>query len=381
MNTSPLSRILLVNSSSSKAADLENTIDKKPGFIITKISPSEIAEEPSAGTADLILVNIDHLGEDELLIFPEIRARAPETPLILLSEDLPPESMRQLFKFNVQDWLQKPFSDQEILDSIRSAVRVTRVTTNKVHAVISCVGGAGATTVAINMADIAANKLSRKSPDVALIDLDFSTGNCGYVLNMVSTFNLGTVASAPRRIDAEFISVIQQKHEGKFFLYSFKRPEVNTEINGYELVLRLLDAVTAEHGTTFLDIPYYATEWRDDVLSAVNSCTLVTELNLPAIKHTLDLIEHLRSLRGANFPIQVFFNKHKSSLFGSRVPKRKLKELFPDTPFGYLPLDESLIGEAVDRGVLPSSISGRAKFLKVLTKYMKSADMMGQVEK
>ncbi|MBD3666212.1 hypothetical protein H9Q16_19940 [Sulfitobacter sp. TSTF-M16] len=345
--------------------------------MITKLRVNEVNSDPSVPTADVIVVDFDEMGEDELQIFAEVRAKAPETPLILVSEELTPDAMRQLFKYNVQDWLRKPIDDEGLLSAIRSTVRSSRTTTNQVNAVISCVGGAGATTLAINMADIASRRLAKKDPNIALVDLDFSTGNCSYVLNMVSTFNLGSVASAPRRVDSEFVSVIQQQHDSGFYLYSFKRPDLNTELNGYELILRLLDVVSLEHTTLFLDIPYYATEWRNDVLSAVNTVTLVSEVNLPAIKHTLDQIEQIKELRGEDFPIHVVFNKHSGRLFGQRISSRRIKELLEDTPFTYLPADHSLIGEATDRGVLPSDISTRAQFLKKLTGYMKSANMMG----
>jgi len=199
------------------------------------------------------------------------------------------------------------------------------------------------------------------------------------VLNMVNRFNLGSVIETPQRIDSEFIRTIQQQHKRGFYLYSFKRPEMNTDLNGYELVLRLLDSVSLEHGQTFLDVPYYETEWKEDVLAAVNTCTLITELNLPAIKHTIDMIERIRGLRGEAFPVRIIINKRVSSLFGQRISKRKLRELFDGVPFYFLPLDTNLIGEAVDRGLLPSEISSRNSFIKSLTKYLKTIELMPEI--
>ena len=344
-------------------------------FSVKTIRPKKISKQLTADNAELVIVDLQQLEAEEVQILTSVRAQAADVPVIVISAELTPEAMRQLFKFNVQDWLNLPVTSDQLLASVMASVRKNKVRTNRVHAIVSSVGGAGATTTAINMADLVTTKLFRKKSNVALFDLDFSTGNCGYVLNMVNRFNLGTVIDTPQRIDSEFIRTIQQKHSRGFYLYSFKHPEMGTATNGYELVLRLLDAVSMEHGQTFLDLPYYETEWKDDVLAAVNTCTLVTELNLPALKHTIDMIDRIRGLRGEAFPMRIIVNKRESSLFGQRISNRKLRELFKGVPFSYLPLKSNLIGEAVDRGLLPSEISSRNSFIKSLVKYLKIIEL------
>ncbi|MFC6639816.1 response regulator [Sulfitobacter sp. JBTF-M27] len=373
MSTAALTRVVIVLGKELETSNVAEIIANNPRYVVTTLRMNEIAKSASLPDADVVLVDFNMMGDEERQIFSEVRANASDKPLIVVSEKLEPDAMRHLFKFNVDDWLSKPVEPEALLDVITNSVRAKRSDSHQVNAVISCVGGAGATTVAINMADIACKSRPKRKSGVALVDLDFSTGNCSYLLNMVSTFNLGTVASAPSRIDQEFISVIQQKHDAGFFLYSFKRPEVNTDPGSIELVLRLLDAISLEHSNVFLDIPYYETPWRSNVLSAVDTYTLVTELNLPAIKHTLDLIEHIKELRGGHLSMHVIFNKHSRKLFGARITSRRIKELLGDIPFSYLPSDGSMLGEAADRGVLPSEISTRSPFLKKLANYMETA--------
>ncbi len=377
MNSAALTRIFLVDATPSPTEQLHAILDGVSSFVVTKLAPHVIKDETELATADLIIMDVESIGAAEIETLTEIRARASDTPLFVVSDDLSQDSIRHLLKYHVTDWIKKPVEKVDLMNSIRSSIHSNRSSTNRVHAVVSCVGGAGATTVAINMADLAQNKILRRNPDVALMDLDFSTGNCGYVLNMINNFNLGSMTNSSRRIDSEFISAIQQRHSAGFSLYSFKHPNILTDLNSYELVLRLLDAVSLEHDYTILDLPYYETEWRDDVLSAVNTCTLVSEVNLPAIKHTLDLIARVKKLRGADFPLHVLFNKKSGGLFSARISKRKLVELMEGEPFSFLPLDSSLHGEAMDRGVLPSEISPRSAFLKALTKYMKSSGFIG----
>lgn len=378
MTASSKTKILLINAEGTHQDDVSAHLSRNSGFALTRTTPDQLPIALSGEDVDVVVVDLSKLESEETQLLTEVRGQDPHIPLIVISHDLGSDAMRQLFKFNVQDWLHKPIDGKELINSIASSVRSNKANNNRVHAVISAVGGAGASTLAVTMADIAASRLFKKKASVALFDLDFSVGNAGYLLNMINDFDLGSVVASPRRIDSEFIRVIQQRHENGFYLYSFKRPEMNTEMNGYELVLRLLDAVSLEHNHTFLDVPYYETDWKDDVLSAVNTCTVVTENNLPALKHTLDLITRVKTLRGADFPVHVLVNKHESSLFGGRISKSRLRELFGDTPFSFVPLEASLISEAADRGALPSEISSRNAFTKSLTKYLKSIELKAE---
>lgn len=375
MNIASPSRILLAAISGKSVRDIEVLIEKAGRARYRTVGADELESALNEEDPDVVVLEIETLGERETAVLNEIRAIAPETALIVTSEALSPSDMRALLRFNLHDWLANPLEDDEFVTSLQRAVRAGKTNRNRVHAVISSVGGAGATTVAISMADIAAQGFFKRKQDVALFDLDFSLGNCAHMLNMVSSFNMGHVAANPSRIDSEFISVIRREHDMGFSLYSFKLPTLNTEMNGYEMVLRLLDAVSMEHDHTILDIPYYETEWKDDVIAAVNTVTIVTELNLASIKHAIDLIERIRDVRGKTFPIHVVINKTEGSLFGPRIGKKRLEELFEKVPFTFLPADNSLFGEAVDRGVAPSEVSKRAKFLKDLRKYMRDLEM------
>src|SRR5690606_37398700 len=108
-------------------------------------------------------------------------------------------------------------------------------------------------------------------------------GSCGYYLNLRSNFALESALSQPSRIDSEFVRLLEQRHPAGFYVYSFRHRDTVTHLNCYELVLRLLDAVSFQHSHTVLDIPYYETDWRQDVLAAVNSVTIVSDITLPSI--------------------------------------------------------------------------------------------------
>ncbi|WP_212523407.1 hypothetical protein [Actibacterium sp. MT2.3-13A] len=378
MTSFSLYNVLLVSATDEGGRGIEEMISKSPHYRVAGVRADSIGKARPDFEPDIIIVDVERIGEMEVDTLNHLHGEFNDVPLIVTSEPLAQEDVHRLIKLRIHDWLLKPVDQGKLVSVLQSAVRTAKAVQNKVHAVISTVGGAGATTIAVCMADLMANKLLKKKANVALFDLDFSTGNCGYVLNMVNSYNLESVASNPSRIDAEFINLIQQKHDRGFYVYSFKRPDINTELDGFELVLRMLDSVSLQHDHTVLDIPYYETDWKSEVLSGVNSCTLVTEMNLPALKHCLDMLRRIREIRGDEFKVNVVVNKETRKLFEHRISRAKLRELFGNIPIFYLPDDKDIIEESVDRGVVPSDVSPRSRFVRALAGYLKTIGIGGE---
>jgi pilus assembly protein CpaE len=363
--------VLVFDSSSHDVGELQSVIKSQARITARLAEPLHTLSAPLTGLPNLVIIHCDTVEEVESETIRQLRADSPDLQIVVISNELPANQARFLLAQKVQDWLVRPTDTQELITTIRKSIGSRKTTDHKVHAVISTAGGAGATTVALAMAGIASKQLAKRRQSVALFDLDFSSGSAGQYLNMRNDYNLGAVSNSPQRVDQEFIKVIQKKYDQGFFLYSFLRPELNTEMNGYELVLRMLDAVTIEHPQTFLDIPYYETEWRDDVLTAINSCSIVTELNPPSLKHTMNLIERIKRLRQEEVEITVLVNKCQSSIFGQRIGRKKLEQLLGAVPIIYLPLNIPLMSESLERGISLTEVAPRTKFAKILTKYMK----------
>lgn len=362
--------VLLVESGLPSVEQVRALLAAMPEIKHESAKVQEVVHDPSAHQPEIVVLDIASVGPSELESLAAIRVAYGDIPVIVVSEALDDTQVRKLLKQKVHDWLKKPLVAADFLSTLQSAIRSAKQSHNLVHAVISAAGGAGGTTVAIALADMLAKRTAKAGGNVGLFDLDFATGSCGMALNLLSPVNLDGVLTSPARIDAEFVNLIQQRHAHGFHVYSFKRREVVTHLNCYELVLRLLDVVTMEHSHTILDIPYYETDWRQDVLSAVNTVTVVSELNLPSIKHTLDILRSIEDLPGGSKPVQVLLNKVDRGLFGgTRIKSSKLKELFGATPFDFLPRDDQSLEEAMDRGVILSEVNSGSKFLKALERH------------
>ena len=378
MLSSKTQTILIVTPDADAESAVKTALAGAPRITVRQRAAT--AEEgPEEGVPDLVIADFDDISKAELELIEKVRAEFRNTPMIVVSDELGDAQVRRLFRLQITDWLRKPLDQSGLMEAIAASVQVTQATGNPVHAVISSIGGAGGTSIAVTMADLLKNRLMKGNGSIGLFDLDFSLGDVGLGLNMVNDYRLTSVVDNPDRIDREFVNLIQRQHDAEFFIYSFKEPQIPIHQRGEELVLRMLDAVSSEHAHTVLDMPYYEAPWTEEVLTAINTCTVVTELNLPAVKHALDWVKRIRNARGEEFPLTVVINKHERSLFGQRIKKKKLKELFDPTPFVYLPEDERTLEESLDRGILPRQLYSRSPFVKQLDRYMRDINVAGTI--
>ncbi|MGI9352868.1 MAG: hypothetical protein ACR2O3_14990 [Rhizobiaceae bacterium] len=379
-NSTRVFPVLIIYSNLASAEKLEDILGLSSRYSTSKLDFESIPNYEPATDPELILVDIEQLTDDQILAVAEIRNRFPLVSMIVVSEALEDAQIRRLFKLNVHDWLRKPLDKREFHNTLSACFQASKGSVTNIHGITAPIGGAGTTIVATSIAKTMADALSKEKKSVALVDLDFSTGNCGYVLGLRNNYNLDSVIENPNRIDAEFVNLIEKQYEGGFSLFSFKWPQLITAKTGSELVLRMLDAICVQYDHTILDIPHYEVPWKDAVLESVNDVVIVSYLTLPAIKHTQELSKRIASIRGETDSTNIVFNKFQRKLFGNRIKKSNLKDVFKRYNIHNFRNDANSIEEAINRGVPVSEVYGRSRFLKDLESYTKKVLLAEKVE-
>lgn len=311
---------------------------------------------------DILIIDV---GDGSVLdnnAFREARERAAQTPVLFISEALGNERMRQVIKLDGVDWLPKPIQSRALIDTVNAQTQRVKAGSNIVHAVLSCGGGSGGTSVAIMLSHYLARARKRVRPRAALFDLDFSTAAAGAYLNIENSYDMKAITSDPERVDLEFIDIIKKKHDSGFSLFSFECPDVVLSPRGRELVLRMLDVVAFQHDHTVLDIPAYETAWKEQVIGAVNSAVIVTNLSVPALQQAKDTFKRIVEIRGHQKDVSILINKSRSSFFGAGIGRKGIEKIFGEIPVSVLPDEPKVMLEALNRGVLPLEINSRSRF-------------------
>ncbi|MBX4977591.1 pilus assembly protein [Rhizobium lentis] len=365
MNIAASTKILVLSDDAAAASFMLDTFGSLSRYDVRHLSLKALGEKGRFDPTqfDLIVLDVDNgklLQQPELFTF---RTSYRDIPLVVISEDLPDDMLRLLFRLNGNDWLKKPLERRALIDMISTHAPGTGASDSRVHAVVSAVGGAGASMIASSLAHVLAQPTKNSTPRVDLFDTDFCSGALGYYLNLVNDYDLKPVIANPSRVDLEFIDLVRKRHSaGGFSLLSFKQPSVLLASKGRELVLRMLDVAAFESDHTIIDIPYYDTPWKYEVLTSVNSICIVTEMTVPALSQAKDLFTNLVRLRGSSDQIFIVINKYRSKLFGLGLRRQQTQRIFKEIPTHVIADDWDTVSEAVNRGVLPFQVNSRARF-------------------
>ncbi len=331
---------------------------------------------------DIFIFDIEAVTDIEIELINDLNLAYHGVPIVVVSHALEEQQFRRLLQINIQDWLPSPVNYDELLTSLAKWSNLGKSTNNRVHAIVSAAGGVGGSTLAITLADVAVHEHAKKRISIALVDLDFSLGDCGNYLDVQNSMDIAQVLSEPHRLDSELIGLIRVEHNSGIFVYSYKAPQFSISPNSNEMTLRLLDVMSMSHDTSFLDIPYYEQPWKDHVLAAVDTVTIVTTNSIANIKHAHDLVKRVKAVRGTDEDINLIINKHEKRWFGRRMDDARAKEVFEGLNVCYLPWDQETMEDSINQGISAYEANKNSDFVKkvlVLEKKLTNHQSDGQV--
>ncbi len=222
----------------------------------------------------------------------QISSRFPQVNIFATSADKSSDTILKVMRAGATEFLLRPVSQTDLTFALQKIGRLWLIKpaaeeAGRIITVFSPKGGAGVTTIAINLAT---NAYEMNGKSTVLVDLDLNAGDVTTFLNMRPAYTITDVTMNISRLDRNFLQGVISKHEsGISVLAEPQKIEEGVSISSSEIkkVLSILksmykyiiiDAETISERTTM------AIEMSDMVL-------LVFFLSLPSIKN---MQRHLR---------------------------------------------------------------------------------------
>ena len=236
------------------------------------------------------MVVIMEVGEDINLAIERIgqlSSRFPQVSIFATATDKSSDTILKIMRAGATEYLLRPVSNTDLTFALQKHGRLWLVKPSEDEAggriitVFSPKGGAGVTTIAINLAT---NIHDMTDKPTVLVDLDLNAGDVTTFLNMKPSYSITDVTMNISRLDRNFLQGVIAKHEsGISVLAEPQKIEEGVSISSSEIkkVLSLLksmfkyiiiDAETISERTTT------AIEMADMIL-------LVFFMSLPSIKN------------------------------------------------------------------------------------------------
>jgi pilus assembly protein CpaE len=274
----------------------------------------------SPAGADLVL--IDTAAGDPARLASLIGALAqgaPQPAAILVGSHLPVVVARALLKLDRSDVLDQPVSLPDLARCAAALLADGSGVLEAVHAsqcwsILSAVGGAGGTTLSIELATtLAARTLGDR---VALVDLNLADGATSAYLGSAANMHLADASASPERIDAALLDAFSVRVGGGFDLFACPRDPMAFSKVTPAAVLRLLEAACQVYDWLLLDLPRARQPWTADVLAGSDQILVVSELTVPALLAARALSQEIETELPDRAHPRIILNRMASRMFG-----------------------------------------------------------------
>ncbi len=291
-------------------------------------------------------------------------------PVVVVTQEFDAAAVRILVQMQVSDFLIKPISTADL---VRSCIRALKgpekneVAEAQIYTFMPAAGGVGSTTMAIETAFLLHNSAHRAS-STCVVDLNFQQGVCAEYLDLEPRFDITEIENQPERLDRHLLDVMLSKHESGLCVLA--APVQPTEMRSFnaEVVVRMLDLVSAYFDNVVIDMPRTWFPWTETVLLGSNKLYIVTEMTVPCLRHTQRLIQAILNNTNKQTKPNVIVNRFEQKTFENGIRLADVEEVLGEHFAGGVANNYRLVREAVDRGVPLHQIDPNANVIQDLRK-------------
>src|SRR5919112_1702402 len=260
---------------------------------------------------DLLIEDMQNLDQVREVI---AAARRKGIQVILVAEDVSPTILHQLLREGADVFVPYPLPEGELLRATNrprtpAAVPAPAAASGApggsaaasgghsgvVIPVYSMAGGAGGTTLAVNLAWELATLDKELAPRVCLIDLGLQFGSVATLLDLPRREAVLELLSNTEGMDGEALATALQTYNDKLHVLTAPLDLVPLDLVDSKDVERLLETARVNFDYVVIDMPPAMADWGEAVLNAAHLCFAVLELDMRSAQNTLRLKRALTS--------------------------------------------------------------------------------------
>jgi len=323
-NEAPDRSLLAIVSSPSVRESVEKITTAMPGLDLKVKKPDDTLKNGGKlvnGSADLVLIEVD-LDDDrcEAALDKLCNYVGISGSLIVVAEDPTPAQIRNLFKMGISDVLSMPLSQNDLQQSVQSLLGKApqirgRPAAGRLISLTNCGGGAGATTLATNLAHAISSrrkKLSATAPKTLVIDLDLQFGVVATSLNAEGKTTLLDLIKSEERMDASLVLATVRKVSEDMDILAAPDGIVPLSAVSVDFLEKLIEMARTIYDYIILDLPQNWTGWSTKALSQ-------SDMIIPVLTPTVEHVQNAQKIMEGLDNLQV--ERGKSFFIINRVSK------------------------------------------------------------
>ncbi len=363
---------------SSKAA-VQAAVQGESRFTLEAHEASQCTRLPwqAERQPDLVLLEPPTGEQDRLTVWlKELAALSPQTPVLVIGELLSVSAVQALLALRSTNMVSLPFCHKTFLEQIRNVMHSEPdpSTGAQCWSFMSAVGGAGATTLAIETT-MQLQASSAGSKKVALIDLNFVDGACAAYLDVPANLRLGDVADDPDRIDEALIDAFASPHACGFDVLAAARNPLGFQDINAQSIGQLLDVCCTLYDHVIIDMSRWMQDWTMDVIGGSDALVLVSELTVPALHAARDLAINIETIVPHNSDrLHLILNRMSKRVFGHSISMADAQKALGRKATGSISSDWDGAAQAVNYGLPIGQASPKSRISKDIRALIKALD-------
>jgi len=360
-------KISVVYGDSVENPDQKQVVESLPQLRLLEhlTNPQTLLEMQVGEAPDLVLLN---LNGDQFLPewLTELAGRLPATGVLLCGHQRDPELLIQAMQAGIREFLPLPLNREDLGAAVeRFLVARTRQAPShhkggRVVAVAGHKGGAGATTLAVNLAVILGELTGERQ---ALVDLGRPFPDVGHFLDQEPNYTIFDVCQNQGSLDKSFIQSIMQSCGPKLSVLhgcaDFKEQD-SLEWEALERVLTLLRGL---YKWIVVDLGHWLDGLFFHVARESDLVLLITELTIPDLRNLKRLWPIFREWFPEGDKVRVLVNRHNK---GTALSLKDLEQVVHRPVFQALSSDYAAAIAAVNQGKSLGETAPRSRFYQDL---------------
>lgn len=309
-------------------------------------TPDALAAILHECTINLIFFHLDPNPDAVVDVIDQVSTRYPALALIAISHLSGPDAILGPMRAGCDQFVCEPIDANDLATAVGrvASSRLLSNTKSRCICVTSASGGAGATSIACNLALEIGSVVER---ECALLDLDLQFGDVALNFDCEPRYNIFDLAESSGDLDRAILQSTMTSLPCKVSLLT--RPELveQQEAITPDLIHRVIELLTSTYENVVVDVPGHLDARTASAFGQADLILIVCQLIVPSIRNAKRFYEALKRMGVPEDRIQVVVNRGDGK---SRLSEKDIEETVRKPVYSTVPNDYEFVARSIDFG-------------------------------